>query len=138
MNRTYVSLELRRLVMERAEMQCEYCRLAEMVSYYPHEFEHIIAKKHDGLTEANNLAYACARCNRFKGSDLGSFDPQTGQFAFLFNPRTQFWEDHFIVTADRLVGITPAGRVTVKLLQMNLEERVAERRMAREIGHSSF
>ncbi len=29
--------------------------------------------------------FVCWRCNRHKGTDLGSFDPQTGEFSFLFN-----------------------------------------------------
>jgi 5-methylcytosine-specific restriction endonuclease McrA len=80
---------LRRKVEERAAYQCEYCQLPAGVSFFPHEIDHIIAEKHGGKTEANNLAYTCWRCNRHKGTDLGSFDPETGEFSFLFNPRTQ-------------------------------------------------
>lgn len=57
MSVTYISTELRRLVIERAGARCEYCRLAEYVSFYSHEIDHIIAEKHDGLTVADNLAY---------------------------------------------------------------------------------
>lgn len=95
MSETYIPAGLRRLVIERANGQCEYCRLPAAVSFYPYEVDHIIAEKHDGATEAGNLAYTCARCNRFKGTDLGSFDPQTREFTFLFNPRMQLWEEHY-------------------------------------------
>jgi hypothetical protein len=125
---TYIPTALRRLVTERAEAQCEYCLLSNGVSFYPHEVDHIIAEKHDGKTEPDNLAYTCARCNRFKGTDLGSFDPMTGQFAFLFNPRTQVWDEHFAFEDELIVGLTAIGRTTAKLLQMNTEERLAERR----------
>jgi hypothetical protein len=30
-----------------------------------------------------------------KGTDLGSFDPLTGEFSFLFNPRSQEWSENF-------------------------------------------
>ena len=135
MSVSYIPTELRRLVIKRAGARCEYCRLAEYVSFYPHEIDHIIAEKHDGLTVADNLACTCARCNRFKGSDLGSFDPQTGLFAFLFNPRTQVWDEHFAISKGRVIGMTPTGRVTVKLLQMNSADRIAERQTAQELGH---
>lgn len=128
MSETYISTALRRLVAERAWTRCEYCLLSSGVSFYPHEVDHIIAEKHDGKTEFDNLAYACARCNRFKGTDLGSFDPLTGQFAFLFNPRTQVWSEHFAFEGEMIVGLTAEGRTTVKLLQMNSEERLAERK----------
>jgi len=134
MSVTYIPAELRRLVIGRARRRCEYCGLSESISFYPHEIDHVVAEKHDGRTVADNLAYTCARCNRFKGSDLGSFDPLTGQFTFLFNPRTQIWEEHFAVSENRITGITPAGRVTVKLLQMNMPERIAERHTANELG----
>lgn len=127
MSETYIPTHLRRLVTQRAGARCEYCRLSSGVSFYPHEVDHIVAEKHGGQTEADNLAYACPRCNRFKGTDLGSFDPLTGQFTFLFNPRTQVWDEHFAFETDLLVGLTAVGRTTVKLLQMNTAERLAER-----------
>jgi hypothetical protein len=133
---TYIPAGLRRLVIERANGQCEYCRLPAAVSFYPYEVDHIIAEKHDGATEAGNLAYTCARCNRSRGTDLGSFDPQTREFTFLFNPRMQVWEEHFVVQEELIVGITAVGRTTAKLLQMNTEERLAERR-GMNIAHDS-
>ncbi|MBC6476992.1 MAG: HNH endonuclease [Hormoscilla sp. GM7CHS1pb] len=87
----------------------------------------MIAEQHGGATNADRLAYACWRCNRHKGTDLGSFDPQTGAFSFLFNPRTQQWTEHFRFLAPTIVGLTPQGRTTANLLQFNSNERLAER-----------
>lgn len=129
MSVSYIPARLRRLVIKRAGVHCEYCLLAEDISFYPHEIDHIIAEKHGGTTRASNLAYTCARCNRFKGTDLGSFDPQTGQFSFLFNPRTQVWAEHVAVEGELIVGLTAEGRTTVKLLQMNTAERLFERQL---------
>lgn len=123
----YISDQLRRDVKERANYACEYCLLPDTLSFYPHEVDHIIAVKHDGATTPDNLAYACWRCNRHKGSDLGSFDPATQEFSFLFNPRTQNWDQHFIKQNARIVGITPEGRTTAKLFQFNTNERMNER-----------
>jgi hypothetical protein len=124
---TYIPTTLRRFVIERAEARCEYCLLPSGVSFYPHEVDHIIAEKHDGETDPENLAYTCARCNRFKGTDLGSFDPMTGEFSFLFNPRTQGWGEHFAFEGEQILGRTAIGRTTAKLLQMNTKERLGER-----------
>lgn len=123
----YVSDALRRLVVERADHACEYCRLPNSLSFYPHEVDHVIALKHKGTTQADNLAYACWRCNRFKGSDLGSFDPVTGDFCFLFNPRQQLWAEHFVTTEGRVLGRSPEGRTTALLLKMNASDRIQER-----------
>ncbi|MCF2971516.1 HNH endonuclease [Synechococcus sp. Nb3U1] len=124
---TVIPEPLRRQVEERAKHRCEYCLLPNSLSFYPHEVDHIIALKHSGSTNAENLAYACWRCNRYKGTDLGSFDPETGAFSFLFNPRTQQWSDHFRWQDARINGITPEGRTTVYLLKLNSHERIAER-----------
>ncbi|MEH2421198.1 MAG: HNH endonuclease signature motif containing protein [Nostoc sp.] len=94
--------------------------------FFPHEIDHIIAQKHGSATDANNLALTCWRCNRYKGTDLGSFDPETGAFSFLFNPRTQKWAEHFTFLKLNLVGLTPSGRTTIRLLQINSDERLAE------------
>ncbi|NJL00136.1 MAG: HNH endonuclease [Spirulinaceae cyanobacterium SM2_1_0] len=117
--------------MERAGDHCEYCLIPAPLSFYAHEVDHVIALKHGGVTAADNLAYACWRCNRYKGSDLGSFDPQTGKYRFLFNPRTQAWNEHFCQQGTRIWGQTPEGRTTVQLLKLNTPERLAERERMR-------
>jgi hypothetical protein len=89
--------------------------------------DHVVAEKHSGATEINNLALACWRCNRHKGSDLTSFDPQTRQLSPLFNPRTQAWAEHFAYERERIIGLTPEGRTTVNLLRLNSEDRLTER-----------
>ncbi|BAY19267.1 hypothetical protein NIES21_51270 [Anabaenopsis circularis NIES-21] len=127
MSLSYIPVALRRLVEERANYKCEYCLLPTKVAFFPHKIDHIIAEKHGGKTDAENLALTCWRCNRHKGTDLGSFDPQTGVFSFLFNPRTQQWSEHFSFSELTIVGLTDVGRTTVHLLQMNNEERIAER-----------
>ncbi len=131
MSATYIPTELRRLIVERARERCEYCLLPAHLSFFPHEIDHIIAEKHGGVTASENLALACWRCNRHKGSDLGSFDPHTHAFVFLFNPRTQVWHDHLAFHNEHIVGMTPEGRATVSLLRLNSEERLAERQRLR-------
>jgi hypothetical protein len=124
---TYIQTALRREVIERAQNRCEYCLLPADVAFFPHEVDHVIAEKHGGVTNLDNLAFACWRCNRHKGSDLTSFDPQTGQLSPLFNPRTQVWIEHFTYESKKIIGLTPEGRTTVHLLRLNSEDRLNER-----------
>ena len=125
---------LRRLVRERAALRCEYCLLAEDDAYLPHEPDHVIAVKHGGVTDASNLALACFDCNRFKGSDIASIDPDDGRLTPLFNPRREDWAEHFRAVMGRVVSITPVGRVTVALLQINLSLRVEVRDELTKLG----
>ena len=124
---TPISVALRKLVQQRAGGACEYCGVPENVAFARHEVDHIVAIKHGGLTEEANLALSCAVCNKHKGTDLASLDPATGALAALFHPRRDVWNEHFDVVDLRVVGRSPSGRVTEKLLQLNRPERVRER-----------
>jgi hypothetical protein len=136
---TYIPVALRRLVEERAAGRCEYCLLPAAVAFFAHEVDHVIAEKHGGVTDDTNLAYTCWRCNRHKGTDLGSFDPETGAFSLLFNPRTQLWHEHFALNGEgHLLGVTPEGRTTVWLLQINTSDRVRERQRLVALGRYSL
>jgi hypothetical protein len=87
---------------------------------YPHEVDHITARKHGGQTTAENLAYACFDCNRHKGTDLSSIDPRTGRITRLFNPRVQRCDIHFRLQQDgAIIPRTAAGRTTIQLLHLN-------------------
>jgi len=132
---TYVPTALRRLIEERADWRCEYCLLPANVAFFPHEVDHVIAEKHGGATEATNLAFTCWRCNRHKGTDLGSFDPDTGAFCRLFNPRAHQWHDHFALNEGVIIGSTPEGHAMARLLQVNTDERVRERQRLVVSGH---
>jgi hypothetical protein len=133
---TYVPLELRRLVIARASSCCEYCRLAQTDSSFTFHCEHVIAEKHGGETTAENLCLSCPECNTFKGSDVASYDRSDGSnlLVALFNPRIHVWDDHFKLNGAVIEPITPAGRVTVTLLQMNRAEAIAEREIFIRLG----
>ena len=63
----YISAELRRFIPERAGGLCEYCLIHEDDTFFGCQVDHIVSEKHGGLTVEENLAYACAFCNRHKG-----------------------------------------------------------------------
>lgn len=127
MSLSYVSSGLRRQIHQRAQDRCEYCLLSQGDAFFPHEPDHVTAEKHGGATTIENLALACFDCNRFKGSDIASIDPDTGNLVALFNPRTQNWNEHFSLTGGLSIALTPVGAATVRLLKLNLPARVEAR-----------
>jgi HNH endonuclease len=119
----------RNRVRQRAGRSCEYCRLPERADpYSTFHLDHVIAKQHGGDDDKSNLAWACSRCNHRKGTNLASRDPDTGSTVELYHPRRQNWSDHFMIRDGRIIGITPAGRATARLLDMNESRRVKLRR----------
>ena len=129
MSKTYIPAPLRRQVYERADECCEYCWIHETDVFASHEIDHIIAEKHGGETESDNLALSCALCNKHKGSDIASIDPDTGDIVALYHPRRDRWANHFQLINGQFVPLTAPGRVTVRLLQLNHPDRVEERRL---------
>ncbi len=93
----------------------------------PLQIEHIIPKKHGGSDEIENLALACIDCNLHKGANLTGIDPQTDEVTQLFHPRRQQWGVHFEWAGIYLVGRTAVGRTTVRVLDMNSDDRLALR-----------
>jgi hypothetical protein len=129
-----ISDALRRFVAERAAYRCEYCLLHEDDSYSPHQIDHIISRKHGGRSQPDNLAYACLRCNAWKGTDIGSLDAEGGRFVNLFHPRQQRWEHHFFLRGAIIEPLTAEGRATARLLKLNLDKRIVERRLLAAAG----
>ena len=123
MSSTYISAALRREVETRAKNRCEYCLLHADDAYFAHHVDHVIAEKHGGQTDADNLALSCAECNLHKGSDLASLT-SAGRLVALFNPRRQRWSAHFRIDGGEVVPLTDAGEVTARLLDINNPSRV--------------
>jgi hypothetical protein len=132
---TYISEALRQQVIDRANLRCEYCRLHEHDAYFTHEIDHIYAEKHGGDTVEANLCLACAVCNRYKGSDLCSLDPQSGEVVALFHPRREKWDDHFrLIETGVIDAKTATGRVTERVLRFNRIDLVADRARRIKLG----
>lgn len=129
----YIPTALRQFVAERAEYRCEYCLIRESEVLLPHEPDHIIANQHGGETSSENLALACMHCNRQKGANIASIDPESGQLTPLFNPRTQIWVDNFVLEGAHIQPLTSIGRVTVSLLKLNHPDRLRVRRALIEV-----
>lgn len=129
MERPYIDRQLRRLVATRADYLCEYCLIHEQDTALGCAVDHIISLKHGGQTDADNLAYACVYCNRFKGSDIGSIIWQTREFTRFYHPRWDNWAEHFQLEAYLIQPITNIGEVTARILGFNDSARWLERQL---------
>jgi len=119
---------VRQFIRNRAEHCCEYCKLPQTAApLFSFHIEHIRAKQHGGDDADSNLCLACPDCNRHKGPNLSSIDPDTQEVTRLFDPRSDKWNEHFSWKAAFLVGQTECGRATVQLLKMNDADRVEMR-----------
>jgi len=131
---TRVPAALRGSVRLRAHARCEYCGIHEDDAFEAHEPDHVIAEQHGGRTSADNLAFSCWECNRRKGPNISSIDPESGEITRLFNPRLDQWELHFYLDGLRVLGRTAIGRATVALLRFNSAENLAVREALHKIG----
>lgn len=134
----YIPYEVRQLVAERANSSCEYCLMPEIHSFFAFHIDHIISIKHGGLTEPNNLAYTCPYCNRNKGSDIASILPPDNEIVRLFNPRSDAWLEHFQYDGARVRPLSNVGKVTLKILDLNQSDRIAERQILIDSGRHTF
>lgn len=123
-----------RQVWQRADSCCEYCRIPQKYDDSSFEIDHVIARKHRGLTVPGNLALSCFHCNSHKGSDIGGRDPRTRRLTPFFNPRRHRWHRHFHWRGVYIIGRAPIGRVTVMLLNMNDPLRDALRKSLLDEG----
>jgi hypothetical protein len=96
----------------------------------------VIPISKSGANSIDNLALACFNCNRKKSDKVRVFDEQSLSEVFLFNPRTDSWQEHFIWSIDTLsiIALTPKGRATVTALEFNRVRITNIRAADREIG----
>ncbi len=103
-----ISAATRRLIRERAEHRCEYCRTRQDDEpFITYQIEHVVAIQHGGGDEEGNLALACSHCNVHKGPNLSGIDPETGTVEPLFHPRRQRWGEHFEFHGPEIFGKNP-------------------------------
>jgi hypothetical protein len=114
-------------VRQRAGNHCEYCGLSQadlpLVTFH---VEHVISRQHNGTDDESSLCLACHWCNFHKGPNIASLEG--GELVPLFDPRSQVWSENFERRGDLIVGLTPVGCATVRVLNMNDAERRELRR----------
>lgn len=127
----YVSDTNRLIVARRANHCCEYCRVSEEDHFLGFQIDHVIAIKHGGTNDVDNLAYCCPHCNQNKGTDLATLVP-SGDIVPLFNPRKQTWSEHFSIDDGFILAKTSTGEGTISLLKLNDPDRLILRRVLEE------
>jgi hypothetical protein len=134
---TLISSTLRVAVTERARHRCEYCLLSQESQVATFPVDHVFPTVLGGETLLDNLALACPRCNAGKWTRLEALDPVSSEVVRLFNPRTDGWSTHFRWSATDSVileALTPTGRATLSLLDMNAPPHLSVRRLLRTLG----
>jgi hypothetical protein len=121
MSRDYIPVSLRRIVTERAQEYCEYCRSPGRFALESMEIEHILPVSRGGETTAENLALACHGCNNHKQNRIEAIDPVSKELISLYHPRKMRWHKHFDWNEDQtlVLDLTAIGRVTILLLKLN-------------------
>jgi hypothetical protein len=114
----------RTLVVSRAGNRCEYCQLPQEGYEVTFHVEHTFALQHTEDDDPENLALSCTKCNRKKGPNLSGLDPLSQLVVPLFHPRRDEWTEHFRWNGPLVIGLTPTGRATIAVLDLNGEDRV--------------
>jgi hypothetical protein len=63
-----------------------------------------------------------------KGPNVATVIHESREIISLFHPRQQVWEDHFVIEDGVVVGRTPIGDATVRLLKMNDDDQLQIRK----------
>ena len=86
--------------------------------------DHIRPSSEGGADTEDNLAYACHRCNEYKGA----YWPKEADELPLWNPRLDSREEHFIRLMDGvLLPLSPMSAWTVQRLRLNRPALVQQR-----------
>ena len=129
-----IGVKIRSLVAKRAEHRCEYCLLHESDMFIAFEIDHIVAQKHGGGNEIENLAYACPHCNQHKGTNLVTFIDNYDDISRIFNPRKDIWSEHFEIEQGEILAISKIGAASIKLLKFNDIDLLILRKILGEAG----
>lgn len=129
----------REAVKRRAGYRCEYCHIVGWELQVDHILPRSLRRRDlpgtadEELDAHENLAAACAHCNRFKGDFTTGPDPLAGREVRLFHPRRDAWDEHFAWSTDylRLLPLSNVGGATIARLRMNDAALRRQRRLLR-------
>jgi hypothetical protein len=120
-----ISDTTRQEVRARAGFACEYCGITERDAGSELTIDHFKPKSASGADDAENLVYACFRCNLHK-SDYWTESETAPQ---IFNPRLQSAAAHFLLAPDGVIyAISEIGDLTIARLKLNRPPLVVHRR----------
>ncbi|WGV24265.1 HNH endonuclease [Halotia branconii] len=136
MSENRVTAQQKKAVTKRAQGCCEYCKSQASFAIQAFSIEHITPISRGGKTTLDNLALSCQGCNNHKYNKIEAKDLVSGNIVSLYHPRQQLWNEHFAWndTFTLVIGLTPIGRATVEVLQLNREGIVNLRRVLYVMG----
>ncbi|GEM_PF-1604969 len=102
-----IARPVRRLVRERADKRCEYCRYSADYACSSFICKPILPRVRGSGNSPSELAYACAACKNHKYDKTHARDPQTKRIVRLCNPRRQKWSRHFQWNDNALLSLIP-------------------------------
>ncbi|MCY2962318.1 MAG: HNH endonuclease signature motif containing protein [Planctomycetota bacterium] len=129
-----VGAALDRLVRERAQSRCEYCRMHQSLQGATFHVEHIIPLVAGGETNPGNLALACPGCNLKKADHQTAISPESGACVPVFNPRENQWNDHFAWNGYWVEPESAIGAATIDWLELNQPRRLLIREAESHFG----
>ncbi|MGQ4646510.1 HNH endonuclease [Lyngbya aestuarii] len=129
-----IPASFRRLVIQRADNRCKYCKISQIGQVATFHIDHIVPVVAGSKTIAKNLALACVSCSLRKGARQNLEDSETGKVVSIFNPRQQVWKEHFDWNGVQVVGLTATGRATVQSLDLNRATMLAIRAEEKLLG----
>lgn len=115
-------------VRNRYQRACGYCGVTELTTGGGLTLDHYRPRAAAGSDEPDNLVYACARCNQYKG-DFWPTDADLKQGHRVLHPGFDNIAVH--LTEDRdtghLLALTPTGAFHIALLRLNRPQLIAHR-----------
>lgn len=133
---SYIPEKIKEKVRLRSKGYCEYCYASMSFSPTNFDIDHIYPVSLGGKSILLNLAVACGECNGHKYIKTQHIDPVTLLKSRIFHPRKDYWLDHFQWNGDEtlIVGLTPVGRATIDLLEMNRDGNINLRVLLQLVG----
>ncbi|MCP9492899.1 MAG: HNH endonuclease [Pyrinomonadaceae bacterium MAG19_C2-C3] len=111
-----ISPETRAHVRVRANFACEYCGVSERDTGGDLTVDHYQPRTAGGSDDAENLVYACHRCNLYK-SDYWAIDENAPR---IWNPRSSPPDEHFWLSNNgRIYALTETAVFTIRRLRLN-------------------
>lgn len=115
-------------VRERYGRICGYCGVSEVAVGGELTIDHYQPRTAGGSDDLENLVYACARCNLYKG-DFWPTDLDLAYGRRVLHPRLDDVSLHLVEDREtgHLRGVTPSGVFHIALLRLNRPQLVAHR-----------
>jgi hypothetical protein len=115
---------VKRVIRSVYVMRCGYCNVSEDEAGAELTYDHFRPQSKGGADDKENIVYACHACNEFKGEYFGD----TAETRLL-HPLHDDLSAHLRVEPDgTLYGLTPAGKIYIRILQLNRPPLVLRRR----------